>query len=375
MSESLNEPRLITIAIHTYDRAVELQHILQHRGIPVVLHNVNLTSPVVSSGVRVRIREADLPAALRIIENEDVFMRKAAVSEEQAPTVILPVDFTDYSLKAIDFAFNYAASVKADIILLHSYINPALSKRVQLTDNLSFELTESQEIDKRLYADARESLDHIAKNIYSLIQEAKLPPVKFTTRVQEGVPEDVIIEMSRSENPLCVIMSTRGASRKEEELIGSVTAEVLDSSRVPVMSIPETVDLSSPDLIRNIAYFANFDQDDIIGIDILHRLFSNKTLNITFIKRPTRRDREVSPAQVDNLLSYCRGHYNGFTFQCGDLNNISTESEYRDFMKCNSIDFIALPSKKRNIFSRFFNPSVAHRLLLKADAPLVVLPV
>lgn len=375
MSDNNNEPRLITIAIHTYDRAVELQHTLQHRGIPVVLQNVNLTNPVVSSGVRVRIREADLPAALRIIENEDVFMRKATDCDKSAPVIIVPVDFTDYSLKIIEFAFKYASSVKADIMLLHSYINPALSKRVQLTDNLSFELTESQEVDKRLYADAKESLDHIAKKIYEDIQDAKLPPVKFSTRVQEGVPEDVIIELSKNENPLCVIMSTRGASRKEEELIGSVTAEVLDSSRVPVMSIPETVDIKSPDSIRNIAYFANFDQDDIIGIDILHRLFSNKSLNIIFIKRPSRRDREVSGSQIDNLLAYCRGHYNGFTFRCGDLMSISTEADYRNFMTSDKIDFIALPSKKRNIFSRFFNPSVAHRLLLKADAPVIVLPV
>ena len=50
-----------------------LKHLLESEGVPVVLHNVNLSQPVVSSGVRVRIHESDLPLALRIIENTDIF--------------------------------------------------------------------------------------------------------------------------------------------------------------------------------------------------------------------------------------------------------------------------------------------------------------
>lgn len=59
-----NDPnRLITLAIHTYDQAVILKFQLEQAGITAVLHNVNLSEPVVSAGVRVRIREKDLPKA------------------------------------------------------------------------------------------------------------------------------------------------------------------------------------------------------------------------------------------------------------------------------------------------------------------------
>ena len=38
-----NDPnRLITVAIHTFDRAVELKNTLEEEGIEVKLHNVNL---------------------------------------------------------------------------------------------------------------------------------------------------------------------------------------------------------------------------------------------------------------------------------------------------------------------------------------------
>ena len=63
----MSTDRLLTVAIHTYEKALELKSLLEHEGIAVVLHNVNLSEPSVSSGVRVRIKEADLPLALRII--------------------------------------------------------------------------------------------------------------------------------------------------------------------------------------------------------------------------------------------------------------------------------------------------------------------
>ena len=65
--------RLITLAIHTYGQAQALKALLEREGVNVVLQNVNLEQPVVSAGIRVRINENDLPLALRIIENTDIF--------------------------------------------------------------------------------------------------------------------------------------------------------------------------------------------------------------------------------------------------------------------------------------------------------------
>lgn len=65
--------RLITLAIHTYERALPVKSLLEREGIYVELNNVNLAAPVVSPGVRLRIKESDLPLALRIVENMDIF--------------------------------------------------------------------------------------------------------------------------------------------------------------------------------------------------------------------------------------------------------------------------------------------------------------
>ena len=58
--------RLITLAIHTYEKALPIKNLLEREGVAVELNNVNLAAPEVSPGVRIRIKESDLPFALRL---------------------------------------------------------------------------------------------------------------------------------------------------------------------------------------------------------------------------------------------------------------------------------------------------------------------
>ena len=50
----MKKDRLITLAIHTYPKALILKGVLESQGIAVVIQNVNLLKPVISPGVRVR---------------------------------------------------------------------------------------------------------------------------------------------------------------------------------------------------------------------------------------------------------------------------------------------------------------------------------
>lgn len=375
MQEPQQDQRLITVAIHTYDRAIELKHLLEHQGVAVALQNVNLSTPVVSSGIRVRIKESDLPIALRIIENVDLFEKKSCDDVADSVKVLVPVDFAPHSLQVLKFAFNYAATIKAEIVLLHTYINPALSKRMQITDNFSFELSETQEEDRRLFIESKNRLDGIVRMIYDKIRDGEMPPVKFSTEIKEGVPEDVIVETSKSLNPKLIIMGTRRAIKKECDSIGSVTAEVLDSSRVPVLSIPETSVFPSVDGIANVVYLCNVDQNDLIGIDLLNSVFNGRSVNVILLPRPSKKGKDADDEQIRNLIVYCENKYSNFRFTYIPEPVKANATEYRKFIKNNNVNLIAIPNRKRNVFSRFFNPSVAHRILLKADAPLVVLPV
>lgn len=371
----MTEDRLITVAIHTYDRALALRNLLESEGVEVVLHNVNLTRPVVSSGVRVRIKESDLPLALRIIENAEIFNPPLTTTSEPSKRVLVPVDFSEYSLSAAQFAFNFAYSQKAEIVFLHSFINPALSKRVQLTDAFSFDLAESQEVEKQLEAAAKETMENFSVEIKNRIKNGLTPPVKFSSMIIEGVPEDVIVETAKSINPILIVMATRGTDRKVEEMIGSVTAEVLDSCRFPVFTIPENTRLHDLSDIRDIVFFSNLDQEDILALENLNRLLPDVKMNITVVHVPEKKDRDDNIQAVENLVAYCRQHYPTYQFDVERLRASNVMEDYKEISSHHNFNLVVLPNKKRSVFSRFFNPSLAHKLLLHADIPMMVIPV
>lgn len=370
------EDRLITVAIHTYDKAVALKNLLDHEGVESVLHNVNLTNPVVSSGVRVRIKENDLPLALRIIENYEIFIDNKPVDADSQKTILVPVDFSDYSLRATKIAFEMAKKHKSRILLLHSFINPALSKRIQLTDALSFELAETQDIEKKLRKAARRQMDEFETKIKQFIKSGEIPPVKFTSEITEGVPEEVINESAKSIQPMLIVMGTRGADRKEEELIGSVTAELLDSCRFPVFTIPESVNLTKVEKISNIVFFCNLEQEDILALDAIYRSFPEMLMNVTIVHIPGKKERtEANHESMKTLLNYCQNHYPHFTFTAEHIRLDHALEDYKKITGNHDANLIALPNKQRNVFVRFFNPSLAHRLLLHVDIPMIVVPV
>lgn len=382
----MEEDRLITVAIHTYDRAIELKNLLEREGVKAVLHNVNLSTPVVSSGVRVRIKECDLPHALRIIENLEIFADASRSDNGVEPIVLVPVDFSEYSFKATMIAFDIAYSNKASVKLLHSFINPALSKRVQLTDSFSFELSESQEVEKVLMRNARAAMDSFEDRLKEQIKVGNVKPVKFNDLILEGVPEDVINETAKTLSPMLIVMGTRGADRKEEELIGSVTAEVLDSCRFPVFSIPENIHIENASQISHIIFFSNLEQEDFLAMETIYQLVKNlrpkssndtkSKIEVTIAHVPGKKDRNDNDFDASkNLLDYCKSHYPDILFKVEKLRPDNFKDDYQRVANNHNVNLVALPNKKRNVFFRFFNPSLAHKLLLHTDVPMLVIPV
>ena len=267
--------KLITVAIHTYAKALILKTMLENEGIPVVINNVNLIQPVVSSGVRVRIKEKDLPLALKLIEQmaDDEFKHN---EDSNKPVVLIPIDFSDYSKKACLIGFDFAKQMGGRVILLHSYVEMTYAMAMMPFSN-------EDTGDKHAEQKALKRMNDFEIQIKNDISNGILPGVKFTCRIEEGVPEVTIIECAKRENATLIVMGTRGKSKKEEELIGSVTAEVLDEGKFTVFSVPEGMEARKMSELKNVAFFSNFIQQDLLSFDIFARLFKNRKLNITII--------------------------------------------------------------------------------------------
>ncbi|MBJ2184785.1 MAG: universal stress protein [Muribaculaceae bacterium] len=368
--------RYITVAIHTFDRALALRSLLESEGIEVVLQNVNLTDPAIASGVRVRILETDLPLALRVIENADVFSSADIARCEETHSIIVPTDFSEHSLKAAIVAGKLAASHGASLRLLHSFIDPYVGANMQLSDKLTYEIADN-DTRERLEAEAATSMQKFASRLAALMKDEGAMPVKYSTKIVEGVPEDAIVEYGKVNPPLLVVMGTRGVERKERELIGSVSAEVLDAGRFAVLTIPEPYQPQNVHTPRRVLFFCNLNQTDMLALDGFARLLKPADGVEICVVHATQRRRFYRPTAADSaasLLSYCRQHYPAWTFSSAD--NAGTDADAVRAMHAeNPFDLIVVPNRRKSMFGRVFNPGLANTMLFHADIPMLVIPV
>lgn len=369
--------RFITVAIHTYEKAIALRALLEREGIEVQFRNVNIEQPVVASGIRVRIRENDLPLALRIIENRDIFTDPVgpALGADSKLPVLVPVDFSNLSIQAATAAFGLADCHDTTIVFYHTYIDPYVAGTIQLTDSRNYENSEAASREVFL-AKANAQMRHFTQRIKELIKVGDLPPVKFDTCVAEGVPEDSINDYTKARNPFMIVMGTRGSRQKEADMIGSVTAEVLDKCRFPVLALPDGTSLSHS-RISKILFLSNLEQEDILAIDTLYRLFPKAAAMVTMATLPAKK-RLIMRNSSDSakaLKDYCNANFRNYSFTIAPIGLNGASEQFGKLEQENNFDLIVVPNKKKNAFSRLFNPSVANRILFSADKPMLVIPV
>lgn len=81
---------------------------------------------------------------------------------------------------------------------------------------------------KGMIENIHKQLNKLSENINEKIQNGDYPNVKYTCVLREGIPEEEILYYIRQEKPLIVVMECRGEHQKDLDLIGSVTAEVIE---------------------------------------------------------------------------------------------------------------------------------------------------
>lgn len=373
------EDKLITLAILTYSKAQILQSVLENEGIESYIHNVNLIQPVISSGVRVRIKESDLPQALKIIESSSWLSSEILQEESPEPAkdshVLIPIDFSAYSLKACDFGFRVAAKMQVEVVLLHVHFTPIYIPSLQYsTDHYGIPPIENSASIRSVIETIHKELDDLVKVIDKKIEDGIYPKVKYTCMLREGVPEEEILSYARHEKPLIIVMGTRGEHQKDLELIGSVTAEVIERSPVFVYAIPEQAPSKSIEDIHKVALFTSFDQRDLIAFDSLITTFKDNHFEVTFIHINSHEQKRTwNEITLAGIKEYFKKQYPQLEFNYLTVDEEHLLNNLDQFVQENKIDVICTSNYKRNIFARLFNPSIARKMLFHANTPLLVI--
>lgn len=368
------EQQLITLAIRTFDRAKLIEEVLIKHGIETVIDNLHLDVPGIAVGVRIRIKELDLPQALIIVEETEIAWENKHPSNEvvRLRKILIPIDFAEDFRNLLDFGFNFAHALEAEVIFFNVYYNPLFSNVTSFyqKDVKAYHAKDS-EIVRRVYSNLVSDVENLTTLVNRKIDNGELPNCPFRFELKDGLPEDEIITYCKINKPTLVVMGTHGKRILEEQYKVSVTAEVMESCQSPVLGIP--VNLKLEDYIGKlkVAFLTNFEQKDLISIDRIISLLKNNTLEFYFIHAYDKNE-IWTEVMFDGITRYFEHHYPGVKTNYALVDAIDDMELINDLLISEGVNVLALNTRKQSILSRIFNLSMSFRIIIHSDIPLFV---
>lgn len=141
--------------------------------------------------------------------------------------ILVPVDFSEPSRRALDYAAELARPLDAAIEVLHVAEIPVFVPCASLP--------EAGASDQSLVAVVRESAEALLATFVGEATERGVPV--RASRLELGAPAHVITEVARSGDYDLIVMGTHGRTGLSHALLGSVAERVVRQAPCPVLSV------------------------------------------------------------------------------------------------------------------------------------------
>ncbi|MEJ2009926.1 MAG: universal stress protein [Acidobacteriota bacterium] len=135
-------------------------------------------------------------------------------------SVLCPIDFSEFSIKAYDYAQSLAAHYRSDLLVLHVMY----SHRAFYVDDAY------RKILRKLRTDATRKLKRFLKRQ----TWARVNPQPL---VQDGIATDEILSLAETQAVNLIVMGTHGLRGVDRIMVGSVAERVLRKARCPVLVV------------------------------------------------------------------------------------------------------------------------------------------
>lgn len=363
----MNE-KLISLASLPYSKAEILHSLLEAEHIECFLENVDFLQDGMDTGVRIRIYEKDARQAFPILEKMlGKLTRDHSRSENY---VLVPVDFSGYSLKAAQVGFDIAEKLDSKMVIYHSSPRPEFLtipySDVIVYDSalfLNYEMTEKITSQK---------FEEFLNKLTNSIDKERWKKAKPEYIVKVGEADDDILSYIRIHPPKMVVMGIRGGDAQSGDLIGSTTAGVIFNTKVPVLSIPENTTINWLKNFKTVVYATNFEAHDFIALDTLLMLVKPFECKVICLHVNQGNNGELDEAMLEGMREALCEKYPYATFDCRLVHNKNLPEAIDLFIQQNQIDVLALTTHRRNLLTRIFNPSISRKLVLHTQTPILV---
>ncbi len=369
--------RMITLATYSYSRAQLLKARLESEGIQCFLKNLNLIQSAVGGGVKLRIKEEDLQAALHIIEQLDLsyaqedFEKTFPQQKIEVNRILVPVDFSDFSPRICEYAMEIAKKFNADILLFHTYFASAI-ETVPFSDSYTYNAT-VVEVLSEVEKNAKVRIKELYYDIRNKLELEKVEGIEVDYALSGGTASSEILNMCTTYKPDLVIMGSRGETAGTTNLLGSVVSNVIEEAKIPILILSDQGVNINLDRIDNIMYATDFDKADFRAIANLKYITKPYNMKIHCVHFEGHyEDDPIEKHQMELLRKYLGRTLGEPNVHCEIKHMEDKGKGIEQYVGDNNIGMIAILARKHNLLERLFLGQMSRKLFIKTHIPILI---
>lgn len=274
--------------------------------------------------------------------------------------ILVPTDFSAYSLKALNYAIEMARVGGFKITLLHA---------CDLIDNQFISIKEvideqNREIQKELWGKLH------------LIQQSVLETenLNLELRLYNGDITESIIQEAVKSNADLILMGTLGAAGLKEKILGSKATMVIRHSPVPVLCIPFDYEWDTP---KHILLAVNAEPKSTAEFEPLVtfcRLF-NASLTIAVFSEDAAESYDVMAHSrvVASVSEKLKEGFPDISVKTAHLSGAQFYDVLLKYIHENEIDLFAMIPHQKKWLQYITGKSMTQKMATHIDVPLLVL--
>lgn len=271
--------------------------------------------------------------------------------------ILVPVDFSDCSDNALNYAIELAVLYKAKLTLLHCYVVhiPAAEITMDLQPQLAREYQENAEKNFTLLKERTTGLGKVHHRV-----------VIKTSFINMG-----IIAATEEFEADLIVMGTKGAGNRIDAFFGSNTYHTIKKSVIPVLVIPEGAQFVTPGKILFAADFKHLGEVKSLDmIKVLSRQF-NAEVQVLHVGHGWSELNMHQTSEAAAIIEYLGNTEHSFHFVKEET---QVEDAIEDHLEKHKNELLVLIVRKHHFPGSLFSKKITRRTVLHTDLPLLAIP-
>ena len=274
--------------------------------------------------------------------------------------ILVPVDFSPTSEKALRFAVDIASKSKGSIMLYHVY-TPEGSTFIGTVETRKQYNTQTE-------ANLLKRLQRFIKKVIQTTDEVSVAAV-----IGRSPIIDNILGFAEANQADMIVMGTQGATGLKKVIIGSTAARIIEQSDIPVLLVPEKFEWKEPEQFVFATNYQRADRKALTLTVALAKIY-NAAVTVVHLLDPYLQFSDKQQADFGEYAFIMQRTFSDCNLKFKELKTTTIADTMEKLHDEIRHDVLVMVRRKKDFLERLFAESLTKNMTYIAKKPLLVVP-